>query len=153
MQRWPLVACLLMSFGTAGAHPHSYVDQQALVSVGSNSVDVTIRIVPSFDNGAAIFAGIDADGNGVVSQGEAAEFAATVIAKARLEVDASTRFTLSNVGEHQVAFEIAYYDFSHDWQVQPFFYTDFAATMTLPTMARSDAGNQVGILFFSRSPP
>jgi len=170
MQRFAFIVCLLACLETAGAHPHNYVDQQALLSVGANTVDVNIRIVPSFENGAAIFAAIDADGNGVVSQAEAAAFAAAVVANTSLEVDgnsialqnatatvpyidkvaagfgiievdASAWFALSGVGEHQIAFAISYDDFSHDWQVQPFFYTDFAETISAQTVARSATGN------------
>jgi len=180
MRRFMLVTILLVSLGTAGAHPHSYVDQQALLSLGSSTMDVTIRIVPSFDSGAAVFSRIDTDGSDVVSADEAAGFAAAVIAKARLEIDGQTivfhratatvpdidqvsagfgiieieataSFTLAGAGEHQVAFEIAYDEFSHDWQVQPYFYADFAEAMSSRKVARSDMGNQVGILFSSQS--
>lgn len=171
--------CLLLSVTAAGAHPHAYIDQQALISVGTNSVDVTIRILPSFTEGAAIFARIDRDGNGVVSAAEAAELATAVVATAQLEVDgqpvalrratatvpgidevsagfgvieiaATAAFRLASSGDHQVSFDIGFDEFSPDWQLQPFFYTDFIETMSSRTVARSDTGNGVGIRFSAR---
>lgn len=174
------VAGLLAFSGMAGAHPHSYVDQQALIFVGLDALDLTIRIVPSFEDGAAIFAHIDSDGNGFVSDREAATFGAAVVAKAKLEVDgrkvtllnsittvpsmqrvaagggvieveAQASFALGIGGEHRLVFGIAYEDLSHDWFIQPFFYRGLVEASS-PVVERTDASNRVGIRFSSGAP-
>jgi hypothetical protein len=173
------VAGLLAFSGMAGAHPHSYVDQQALIFVGLDALDLTIRIVPSFEDGAAIFAHIDSDGNGFVSDREATAFGAAVVAKAELEVDgrevtllnalatvpsieqlaagggvieveAQASFALGSGGKHRLVFGIAYEDLSHDWFIQPFFYRGLVDTGS-PVVQRTDTGNRVGIVFSSGS--
>ena len=174
----PVAVCLLLAFATAGAHPHAYVDQQALISVGTHSVDVTVRIVPSFTEGAAIFARIDSDSDGKVSDREAAELAAAVVATVQLEVDgmpvalhratavvpgvdevsagfgvieisAAAAIVLAGSGNHQVSFNIGFDDFSADWQVQPYFYTDLVTAMSSRSIARNETGNGVNILLYS----
>lgn len=174
--RLPTVACLLALSANAGAHPHAVVDQQALLSLGPGVADLTIRVVPSFVEGAAIFAHIDADSDGSVSEEERAAFALAVIERTRLEVDgisvgfdyvnagipgyrlaaagagvieivAAARFSLGDGGAHRVTFAIDYDDFSPDWQVQPYYYPDFVAAMSSPSVERTQGSNQVAIAF------
>ena len=170
------MASLVLLAGVATAHPHKDVEQQALVSVGLDVVSLEVRIVPSFEEGAAIFAHIDSDANGVVSADEAAKFGAEVIEKTVLkvdgwriafssprvavptsewvaaglgviEVDADAAFDFTSTPDHSVAFEIAYENLAHTWFVQPFFYADLMATMSLQSLERAVAGSRVEILF------
>lgn len=171
---------LLTLAGTAEAHPHSYVDQQAMISVGLDAVVLTVRIVPSFEDGAAIFALIDADGNGVVSDREAAVFGAAVVKRAELEIDGrrfalraatstvpskdrvSTGFGMIEVeavapialgsgSDHRLAFSIGYQEFAHDWLIQPFFYRSFVDATSMRRVERTQSGNRVAIAFSSAS--
>lgn len=170
------VAMLLLCAGTADAHPHDYVDQQALISVGVNSIDLTILIAPSFADGAAIFAHIDTNGNGIVSEDEALVFGAAVVSQAELQVDGGTTalrtanvivpdrastsagtgmitieaiaaYSLPERGHHRLHFDISYGVFSHDWFVQPFFYRDFVQATASRMVERSVAENRAGIAF------
>ena len=83
-------AALCAAVGTADAHPHQDIDQQVLLSVGTGEVTVQIRIAPSFTEGAAIFAHIDTDGDGVASESETRAFGRDVIAGAALTQTTST---------------------------------------------------------------
>jgi len=172
-----VVAGLLALVSATLAHPHRYVDQQAHLSVGVDVADLTIRIVPSFEEGAEIFAHVDLDGDGTVTDEEAASFASEVVSKATLTVDsrnilfddataivpdadrvaagsavievkASASFALTNAKDHQVVFDITYDDFSHEWFIQPFFYANLVKATTLPRVKRSETRNHV-IIFFS----
>ncbi|MGI9250282.1 MAG: hypothetical protein ACR2PR_03685 [Pseudohongiellaceae bacterium] len=165
---------LFVNANTAQAHPHNDVEQQALISIGWDSLALEIRIVPSLDEGAAIYAHIDSNGDGLVSDSEAAVFGAQVLSKARLEVggdeislgnpnvlipnkesvsaglavikiDADASFPPITNARHTVAFEITYEEFSQDWFIQPFFYAPLMEQPTKPSVHRSASGHRVEI--------
>lgn len=165
----------------ARAHPHKYVDQQALLYVGLDTVDVTIRIVPSFVEGSAIFDRIDSDRNGLVSEDEARAFGAEILGKARLDIDGrsvpwsrvaanvparslvaggsgvievelSAPCRLAGGEEHQIDFEIAYDNLAHDWFVQPYFYESLVDATSSRIVERTDDAHRVGIRLGSNAP-
>lgn len=169
-------AAVAATVGTAAAHPHKDIDQQVLLSVGPGEVIVQVRIAPSFTEGAAIFAHIDADGDGAVSESEADAFGADVIANAALkvdgrrfpfnaprvsvpalewvaaglgliEVDATAAVNLTAVERHRVDFEISYADLAHEWFVQPFYFPELMSALPSQSIERSAAGNRVRIAF------
>lgn len=181
-QRPPLIprlAGLLLagaSVGTAAAHPHEDIDQQVLLSVGTDEVIVQIRIAPSYTDGAAIFAHIDTDADGAISESEADAFGADVIASAALkvdgrrfafnaprvsvpalewvaagigliEVDATAAVNLTAVARHRVDFEISYEDLAHEWFVQPFYFPELISALPSQSIERSASGNRVRIAF------
>jgi hypothetical protein len=86
------VGWLLASSGTAGAHPHSYVDQQALLASSLDAMTVTIRIVPSLVEEMSAGLGM-------------------------IEIAATASFTLARASDHRVTFEISYDELSHDWRL------------------------------------
>jgi hypothetical protein len=173
----PRFAALLLggaAVGLAAAHPHKDIDQQVLVSVGTGEVIVQIRIAPSFTDGAAIFAHIDTDGDGAVSESEAAAFGADVIADALLkvdgrnfdfsaprvsvpelewvsaglgliEVDATAAVNLTAVAPHRVDFEISYNDLAHEWFIQPFYYPELLSALPTQSIERSESRSRVRI--------
>jgi hypothetical protein len=167
-----LLACV--AAGSADAHPHKDIDQQVLLSVGTGEVTVQIRIAPSYVDGAAIFAHIDADGDGVVSQSEARDFGSDVISNAALtvdgqrfqfnlprvavpalewvsaglgliEVDATAAVNLTASLPHRVDFQIAYDDLAHEWFIQPFYYSDLMRLLPSQSFERSFSGDSVEI--------
>lgn len=175
------IAVLSATCLAAQAHPHRYVEQQALLYVGLDSVDVTIRIVPSFVEGAAIFARIDSDGNGLVSDEEATAFGLEVLARSRLDVDGlsvpwsgvaanvparhliaagsgvieielSAPYRLARGQDHRIDFEVAYDELSHDWFVQPYFYESLVEATSSRTVERTDDVHRVRIRVGSNVP-
>ena len=148
--RGPILAALMLALATgATAHPHAYVDQQALLSLGPDGTEVRLVIVPSAPDGPAILAHLDGDGDGVVSAAEAGAFGAALLAETSLRVDgepmpliladakvadpaavaagigaievtAEASFELLGPGAHRVALTASYGGFSHGWFVQPF---------------------------------
>lgn len=72
-----LLALLLLT-GPLAAHPHTKVEQQAILSIGLERAAIRIRILPSYDEGAEIFAHIDLDGDGKVPEAEVLHFAEEV---------------------------------------------------------------------------
>ena len=167
-----LLACAAV--GTAAAHPHQDIDQQVLLSVGTGEVTIQIRIAPSFTDGAAIFAHIDTDADGAISESEADAFGAEVIANAALkvdgrrfafnaprvavpalewvaagvgliEVDATAAINLTAVERHRVDFEISYDDLAHEWFVQPFYFPELMSALPSQAVERSSSGSHVRI--------
>lgn len=160
----------------AGAHPHRYIDQQVQLSIGLEAVEITVVIVPSIQDGAAILSHIDGDGDGVVSSKEAQAFGADVLAAAELTVDgrafvfahadvavpdaeevakgttpitvnASTQVRLAEREAHRVDFGISYGAFSHTWFVQPFFYPDLLENPPSPSVDGTGGEGKVVIRF------
>ena len=167
------LALIPLSSGV-GAHPHSYVDQQVQLSLGLDVLDATFVIVPSAEEGEAIFAHLDTDADGTISPRETSDFGAAVLDGTRLEVDrqavelsepvvdvaeaeeiragtgaitvtASAPLDLAPDSAHQVVFEVTYGEFSHEWFVQPFYYPDFVQAFEIPVLERSPEGQQVVI--------
>ncbi|WP_163269492.1 DUF1007 family protein [Chelativorans alearense] len=176
MIRGLFIAALVTVPVAAAAHPHSYTDQQVQLSVGLEVVDLSVVIVPSTGDGAAIFSHIDLDGDGAVSDEEAQAFGADVLATAELTVDrrvfaftnaavavpsaeeaargtgaiivkASTPISLSETEAHQVDFGISYGAFSHDWFIQPFFHPDLIEKTSSRSVDRTKASGDLIIRF------
>ncbi|WP_265516897.1 DUF1007 family protein [Nitratireductor luteus] len=174
--RGVFIAALVVLPVAAAAHPHSYTDQQVQLSVGLEVADVTLVVVPSAGDGAAIFSHIDLDGDGAVSDEEAQAFGADVLATTELTVDgrafaltdaavavpsaeeaaegmgafvvkASTPISLSEAKAHRVDFGISYGAFSHDWFVQPFFHPDLVEKTSSRSVDRTEADGKVVIRF------
>ena len=174
MRRSAVVATLaLISLSSGlGAHPHSYVDQQVQLSMGLDVIDVTMIIVPSAEEGAAIFAHLDSGADGILSPQEATDFGAALINGMRLEVDgqvvglsepvaevaeaeeiragtgairvkATAPVSLAPDSAHQVVFDVTYGEFSHEWFVQPFYHPDLIKAFENPALERSPEGDQV----------
>ena len=167
-----LLAC--SATGAAIAHPHKDVDQQVHLAIGASEVIVQVRIAPSFVDGAAIFALIDVDSDGIVSETEASRFGFMVISSATLRLDgarvdlgmpevsvptqgsASAGFGLIEVAAvaaidvadraaHEIDFEISYGDISHEWFIQPFYFPELTAARTVPIIERSSSGERITV--------
>lgn len=87
MMRALIVWAMLAS--PLAAHPHSAVDQQAALFIGLDQVSLPLRIVPSHDDGTAILAHLDPDGDAQISESEARQFARSLLDQTRLVVDGS----------------------------------------------------------------
>jgi hypothetical protein len=72
------VAVLACAGSPLHGHPHNDVDQQVLLSISPARLDITVRIVPSPQEAAAILATIDGNGDGAVSSAEAAAWGKAV---------------------------------------------------------------------------
>lgn len=160
--------------GTISAHPHSYVDQQVQVALGLDRAEITVMIVPSAQDGAAIFAQLDLDGDGAVDDHERAAFRRAVLAAAAFTVDdepvplgagevtvsapallaagagpielrTTARFDPLGPGTHVLRFAIQFDAFDHDWFVQPFYFNDLIAAGPSPELTRSADGSTVTV--------
>ena len=174
-------AVLAAASVVAQAHPHRYVDQQALLYVGLETVDVTIRIVPSFVEGTAIFDRIDSDGNGLVSEDEAAAFGMEILSKTRLDIDGqsipwssvaanvparhliaagsgmievelSAPSSLTGGENHVIDFQVAYDNLSHVWFLQPYYYEGLVEATSSRIVERTDDAHRIRIRFGSTVP-
>lgn len=162
----------------AAPHPHSYVEQQVLLSLGRGGARIEIVIVPSSTQGAAVIALLDRDGNGAVSEGEAGEFGTAVLATAVLTLNgdpigmslgsvkvsdetlvasgsgaitiaAVAEYDLSYNGNTQVFFDIDYAALSPKWFIQPFYGDDLVADRGMPTLDRAKGGSRVMVTIAS----
>lgn len=163
---------LFLLAGPLAAHPHSKVEQQAILSIGLNRAVLSIRIVPSYDEGAAIFAHLDQDEDGEVSETEAMLFGDALIAKTEfvvdgtevafgylsvkvpdakivatgegmIEVRAEARFPELKSAEPVIRFLIGYEDLSHHWFTQPFNFGDLADAFPHQSIERSEDGTRL----------
>jgi hypothetical protein len=164
----------LFAAGSLAAHPHSNVDQQALLSIGLDHASLSIRIVPSDNEGGAILNHIDKNGDGAVSQAEAKRFGQDVVSDVQLaidgaevaigrltvlipestaivsgtgmiEINAEARYNRLQSKAHQIEFSISYEDFSHDWFIQPFFFENLPNTYANQSIMRSQDGLSVRV--------
>ncbi|MCG7522569.1 hypothetical protein [Ruegeria sp. Ofav3-42] len=133
------------------AHPHSKVEQQVILSIGLDRVALSIRIVPLYEEGEEVFAHLDLDGNGTISEAEALSFGGGMISETDFAIDGSktvfenlsvttpdshsvasgegmieakvdARFPELHSAEHGISFSISYEELLHGWFVQPFFF-------------------------------
>ena len=170
----PALVALAAAAGGAGAHPHTYVDQQVLISIGVETLHAAVVIVPSIEDGASIHDHLDTDGDGAVSPEEAARFGAAVAAAMRLEVDGAARafgdpvvsvsdasliragsgeirveataaIDLAPRDPHHIAFAITFDAIAHDWFVQPFYHADLSGTFSGPRLNRSAEGDAISV--------
>ena len=156
------------------AHPHHHVDQQAQLTIGTDEVRVVLRIVPSIDEGAAIFDAIDADRDGTVSKSEATAFAAELVAAVELrfdgaleafgepsvsvperdlaargggviEVGATAKHPLGQ-GDHRIDLVVTDRRFAPDWFVQPFYTRPLTESTSSRRVERGDDGGVTVLL-------
>lgn len=160
---------------SAGAHPHTYVEQQALLSIGAERVDSNVTIVPSLSEGQAIFDQLDLDGNGDINHDEAQALQRAVLDAAHLTLDgtaapwsagpvtmpsavrlstgtgqitlsASARLPNAPARDHSLRFEMTYDALSHDWQVQPFYFADLTAH-GVPELRRDETAPAITVSY------
>lgn len=181
MKRRAIIPTLVGALATsAGAHPHTYVEQQALLSIGTERVDLNLTIVPSLTDGPAIFDQLDLNGDGDIDHDEAQILQQAVLDAAHLTMDgtavtwaagpvtmpsavrlstgtgqitlsASARLPNAPARDHSLRFEIAYDAFSHDWQVQPFYFADLTAH-GLPALHRDDTKPAITVRYSTGTP-
>ncbi|MCD9026869.1 hypothetical protein LDO26_01395 [Luteimonas sp. BDR2-5] len=83
-----LLAAFVFALALAAqAHRLDEYLQAATVAVASDRVALHLRLTPGVEVADAVIAGIDRDGNGVLSQAEWADYAAGVQADLHLEAD------------------------------------------------------------------
>lgn len=172
MKRWLAVAVLFLSDGQLLAHPHARVDQQAILSLDRGSVVIEYRVVPSFKNGTHMFDHLDANHDGVMSDGEKRAYAAALLRSTLMIVDGSRvplhavsvsippRSTMSGgIGlvaakasaplrllpsrPHEITANIGYALFKSGWFIQPFYGS--ALKRGTPTLQRTPASFSVRI--------
>ncbi|MDO5614327.1 MAG: DUF1007 family protein [Paracoccus sp. (in: a-proteobacteria)] len=158
-----LALAFAMLAGAAVAHPHHYTEQQVSLTLGPEGIRAEISIIPSDREGAAIFAALDLDGDGALSEAEMQALAAQVLAATRLTLnDAPQALTLTGVSRpaeadmaaghakitllaeaaHPLApgenfgFSIAYDRFASEWSVQPWLAEGFLPDGQLPVIRR-----------------
>lgn len=167
-----LIAALAMPMAAA-AHPHTYTEQQAGLILSADTAALRITIIPSEDEGPAIFAMLDTDGSGTASKDEMRAFAETVLGATSLTIDgiaATLQIATVNlpnragVEQGMVPIEIttvsvpadlsaglaltAGFDaLSPDWTIQPWTEGDFGPI----DIARSDDGRTVSVTASSRN--
>lgn len=158
----PVTCALAFWAGAAMAHPHSSVDQQVHLSVGSDWVEIAVLIVPAATDGATSREVLDLDGNGTIDPAEAAVFRDTVLANLGVTLNGAP-LTLEGggirhdpldtlaegLGHIQITAQapvqadlqslsvaIHYDGLGPDWFIQPFYANDLPAPW--PQVLRSD---------------
>lgn len=169
-----VTAAIVAVAAVAAAHPHATIDQQVQFSLGLDRAEVTVVIMPSPQDGPALFGRVDADDDGAVSEAEAQAFADAVAADLFLSVDgeamalgpatarvapadevragigglsvtAEALLALSPDDPHVVAFAVSFEDFAHEWFVQPFYHPELTAAFGTPGLERSADGGMVTV--------
>lgn len=173
MTRCFLGAALLFLNGQLAAHPHASVDQQAILSLDRGSAVIEYRVVPSFKDGTHMFDHLDANHDGVLSDGEKRAYAAALMGSTRMIVDgkrvrlrpssvsipprstmsggaglmavkASAPLQLSPQRSHEVAVNIGYALFKKGWFIQPFYGAALTGPAS-PNLRRSSSSSAVRI--------
>jgi len=170
-----LAGWLWAAVGTAAAaHPNGNVDQQVALSLGLETAEVSIVILPSSWYGAALFGQVDRDRDGLASAEEGQALAQVILDQASLSIDgqpvdlseaqamipsrdslargmqpivvvALAQFPPISAGTHVVDFSIAYVAFGHEWSVQPHYDLDLIAAVGTPRMLPSARSNAISI--------
>ncbi|MDA1245027.1 MAG: hypothetical protein O3B02_08520 [Proteobacteria bacterium] len=160
------IAVLLLAVSCgAGAHPHSTVEQQALLSLGRTQTVLSYLIQPSLGAGTHMFDHLDGDGNMQLDNEEKAAFArelilattltvngkavtlqlvgvalpdrATLAAGAGLlEVKVRTELSLDPAIEYAVALEVNHDQFAAAWYLQPHYFPDLYNGNRAPNLER-----------------
>ena len=171
-----LLVFSLISFNqSATAHPHTDIEQQVLLTLGLKQVSIRIVIMPSFDEGEAIFGHLDTDENGSISDQEAANFASQVMARSDLKINnsainfAKAEVTVPSLAmvsaglqaieivshakvsfdeklQQRISYQIDYQQLSHQWLIQPFYYPDLYKAMSLKNIQRFDNPRKLALL-------
>lgn len=158
----PVTCALALWAGAAMAHPHSSVDQQVHLSVGSDWVEIAVLMVPAATDGATTREVLDLNGNDILDPEEAAVFRDTVLASLEitmngaplaLEGAAMRHDPLDALADglghiqisaqaplgadlHSLSVAIHYDGLGPDWFIQPFYASDFPTPW--PQVLRSD---------------
>lgn len=180
MNKLLLPLILLFISLTINAHPHTKVKQQALVSIGINRLELTIRIIPSYDEGADIYRHLDTDKNGELSQAEQYSFATKLLQETaisldtvplnlqqlsvntsdkndiisghgHIEIKASAKLALSIKQTNRLMLAVNYEELSHHWFIQPFLYRDIKKHFTEPKIKRFNKNNDVIVILKPRA--
>lgn len=156
---------LLVLPAPALAHPHAWVDQQAIVSLDRGAIVIDYRVVPSAKDGAHMFGHLDTDHDGVIGERELHAYAAALLRSTRLIVDgqgiplrvlsasvparsamaggaglmtvrATAPLRLAPTHRHVVTLNIGFALFKRGWFIQPFYSTALSRS-TPPVLNRS----------------
>ncbi|TVV73330.1 hypothetical protein [Sphingomonas solaris] len=171
MIRHGLAGIVLGLAAPALAHPHSIVEQQASLSLGRRQAVVSYAIMPSWRDGAHMFAHLDSDGDGLLSRAEQTAFAWRLLATTRLTIDgvparlalatldfperavlaagggpiritARASLALAANRPHLIAFDVRNHDFAASWFLQPYYFADLMADRHMPKVGRhADSGS------------
>lgn len=168
MKRVLTCSALVLTAAAASAHPHAWVDQQAVVSLDRGLAIIDYRVVPSSKDGAHMFDHLDTDHDGRLSTAELHGYAAALLRSTRLIVDgrgvplgplsasvppravmasgtglmsvkAMARLPLAPTHQHVITLRVDFSLFKHGWFIQPF-YGAALRQGTLPSLARQGDG-------------
>lgn len=157
---------------SAFAHPHAKVDQQASLTLWEDNITIRYAITPSYREGSAIFAALDSDSNGHLSDFEMRNFANTILVKSVLKVNGDTRnLSLVDVNSPErekvekghgafiinakvqndfdsttlidLHFSVGYKAFSPTWFIQPWFKPGALAYGSAPIIKRTEDSSEM----------
>ena len=163
--------CLVAAAGLSGplaAHPHSSVDQQVHLAVGTDHAEVTIRIIPAATEGDLTREVLDLDQDGELDSAEARVFLDTVLAALEISwntqpitlVDPQIRAaplerleagqgqieitaTLSVTAEMEtIHLSMTYDGLGAEWLIQPYYFEDLQEG-PLPRILRFEDSNRI----------
>ena len=161
------ILALLALAGAADAHPHAETERQAALTLAPGGVTLRLTVVPGTEEGPAIAARIDADGDGVVSEAEAWIVAEELLAATALAADgapvalrpsaaeadppdwlaagmgyviveAVAELSLAEVGT--LALDVTHDAFGAGWFVQPYYADGLVETVGQPSIDRNGDG-------------
>jgi hypothetical protein len=87
LSRFAVVAAWLATLAAAGAHRVDEYLQAALLSVGTERVDLEIDLTPGVAMASEVFAWIDTNRDGEISSGEGQAYARQMLSSVELSVD------------------------------------------------------------------
>ena len=158
-----LSACLALIGTQLAAHPHAYTEQQASLTLSQTGTTVEYNILPSNISGAEIFADLDLDGDGQLSDMEMTALATAILDATTLKInEAETALTLQTVKTpnrtdmeeghalitivatsetplttgSDLSFSVHFDQFDPNWTLQPWFENGFPENGILPAIQR-----------------
>src|SRR5580704_1399726 len=82
-----VVVCVLLSGRSASAHRIDEYLQATILSLESNRVQASMRLIPGILVAPSVIAGIDSNGDGVFSEGEERAYAQRVLGDLSITID------------------------------------------------------------------
>ena len=175
MKPGALVATLLLTLPSGvGAHPHTTVEQQAILSLGRTQAILSYLIRPSTGEGAHMFDHLDSNGNAQLEHEEGAAFANELLAATNLsvngkpmqlhfvdaglpdresfsvgggliEVKVQTEMSLDPALEYDVTLEVTHHQFAESWFLQPHYFPDLLNESHSPDLERFSNSSSISI--------
>lgn len=156
------------------AHPHMRADQQAHIILGRKKTVVIFYIAPSVRDGQHIFGHADRNGDGILNRLEQSAFANPLLKQSSVTIDGKmVALKLTNVAfpdkrrmvagrgivkvraevvkglstnsRHKISFAVQDNRFARQWDIQPFFASEFKPAPAIISLTRVQNRNWIAL--------